>query len=550
VGVAAAGVLAATSILVNLARSGEPEVRLYAVAPLQNHTGDTTLSTLGAMVTAQVTQQLALNVGVDVIDLRRVASGDTTGSGATGQARDVGAGLVIAGDIYAKGDSIVVQMQLLNAVNGRVVHQFDPVVALRPSLAGIVERIRDAVGGAVATLGDSLYQPWSRAHSKPPSHAAFVEFIQALQIFSRQDARLMPDVLAHMRRATELDTTFIAAKIWMMEWVDDDVSLRAYRDSLAAAAARQRPSLSPFDRASLDRRLARNRGDWEGAYAASKRMLSAAPHTQDAQVQVVNAAMATRRYAEAIRVAEQVDHRSGWLSDHAQLVEWEIQAFHVLGDVPSAIAVWRRARLKDPEDYFLCLSGVRLHAALGLEATADSMISVCAALEGAPKHREEWEPAGIEFSVHGHAEAAARALGRMLDFYRAENRLARVSDVAARMGNWELAYQAATSLRMDSTNVEGRTRLAVAAAHVGDTATVKATLRLIENWGRQASRRGRDKALHAFIVLAQGDKGTAIDLLRQAVSEGVAPGYQAWYHRHELVPFHGDPRFEALIRGR
>jgi len=102
----------------------------------------------------------------------------------------------------------------------------------------------------------------------------------------------------------------------------------------------------------------------------------------------------------------------------------------------------------------------------------------------------------------------------------------------------------------DTSSIDDRAVLAVAAAHLGDTATVNATLRWIDQWRRRSPPRGQDKMYRAFIVLARGDRNQAIDLLRQAIDEGSAPAWSAWYIRGELQPLRGDPRFEELVRPR
>jgi hypothetical protein len=89
-----------------------------------------------------------------------------------------------------------------------------------------------------------------------------------------------------------------------------------------------------------------------------------------------------------------------------------------------------------------------------------------------------------------------------------------------------------------------RTALALAAAHVGDTATARETLRWLES---RSKRNGADMN-RAFIHLALGQRDSALASLRAAYAAGVAPAWNTWTLRPELEPLRGDPRFVEMTR--
>lgn len=554
---AALGAVAATGVWIYVSRSRE-QPGLVAVSLLRNRTGDTALSSFADVATGSIVQELTHSGHVDVVDLRG-AGGPVSGRdsfNATGTsrslARDLGAGKVVTGDIYSKGDSLLVQMQIVSASDGRVLHQLDPVATRLTNSYALLDRIREGVTGAVAALADTLYLPWSTAHSHPPNYAAFQEFMQGLDALVHTGAT---PAVAHLKRAVALDTGFVEAKIWLLEQASMFPEERAYVDSISAAAFAQRAGLGQFDQVSLDRELAFLAGRLETVYGAARRLVAIAPSTPDAQVYLAQASMATRRYPEAIAVLHGIDLTKGWLKDLPQLWDWDLQAHRLNGDAAGGLAEWRRLRARLPHDYDACSAGVPLFAALGREQEVDALVHECLVLPGAPPTMDRsFLIAGRVYRRAGFSDAAQRAFNRALTI-RTEaakvdsSRLRRVAFVQCELGHWRLAYDI-LRVSADTSNLDDHIALGVAAAHLGDTATVTKTFRWIDQWRHREAPHGQDKMGRAFIMLAGGAREEPLRLLRQAMDEGAAPAWNAWYVRFELQPLRGDPRFEEMIRPR
>jgi tetratricopeptide (TPR) repeat protein/TolB-like protein len=537
---------------------GEP--RLVAVGMLRNHTGNTELNPLADMATGSIVQHLAQNGQVDVVDLRRLpgaesARGDTQQSPRTLSeklAREAGAGKLVTGDIYSKGDSLLVQMQIVSSADGHVIQQLDPVVTPAANAYLLLDRLRDGVTGAVTALADTLYLPWSTAHSRPPKYAAFQEFMQGLDAIVHTGVK---PAVEHLRKAVTLDTGFVEAKIWLLEQVSMMPDQREYVDSISRAALAQRAGLGAFDQVSLDRELAFLSGRWEEAYDASRRLVQIAPTTPDARVYLAQSAMATRRYAEALSVMHGIDRSKGWLKDLPQLWQWDLQAHRLYGDAQGGLTEWRQLRARLPEDYPACAAGLPLLAMTGREADVDALLRECSSMHGAPRTIDRpLEIVGRVYRRAGFSDASRRAFERALSIRSplaaADPRRARgVADLDCELGNWNKAYEI---LRQspDSGDADYQTTLGVVAAHVGDTSVVNKSLRWIEGWGRRSRATGEDKMDRAFVVLASGDRQGALRLLRQSMVEGVAPPWNAWYIRYELAPLRGDPQFEEMLAPR
>jgi DNA-binding SARP family transcriptional activator/tetratricopeptide (TPR) repeat protein len=547
-----AAVIIATAIVAIVRHGAPPPSSLIAIAPIHNRTGDSSLTELGEIAAASITQQVVQGGHASVVELPRTNDGATE-TGTTQSVRDAraaGASSVVHSEMYKRGDSLLVQTQIVDARDARIVHQLDPVVVPMSNAYGVVERLRERVAGAIASLADTLYQPWTRAHSRPPTYGAFQEFVQGLDAVVHQTS---DEALPHFRRAAELDTTFVEAKLWLLE--SEDGGGGAFADSIAAAALRQRNTLAPFDQAALDRELAFRAGHWEDVYNAARRMVAGAPNTQDAQLFLAHASMATRRYSEAIAVLRGMDLDNGWLKDMPTPMRWLLQAHHLLGEHAKALEISDRARAGNfADDFRVCLRALGDYAALGRERAVDSLVAAC------PPSDRGWVfpdaaymDVGQQYIVHGFPELGRRALRRALDaFVKAAPTRPRARPMIAQLqgalGDWRSAYE--TYRTVGDTSVFGRADLAIAAAHIGDSTTVNATIRRLEDWGKEEPQHGQDKQMLAFIATARGDRDRAILLLTQAEAEGMAPTFQGWYHRFELWPLHDDPRFEALIRPR
>jgi len=102
----------------------------------------------------------------------------------------------------------------------------------------------------------------------------------------------------------------------------------------------------------------------------------------------------------------------------------------------------------------------------------------------------------------------------------------------------------------DTAALDDRVALAIAAAHVGDSATVRATFAWLDHWPTRGKALGRDAMARALVLTALRQHDEALALLRQSIAEGMAPPFQRWRNRFELVPLWGDPAFEALVQER
>ena len=532
----------------------EPGSELVAVSPIRIDTGDSSLKSMADMATGGIVQQLTQS-STGVIDLRNAEKDGQDANRRNGDesrthAREAGAGKLVGGRMYAKGDSVYVNLQVTDAKSGRVLHQLDQYASPASNPYLILGRIKEGVAGAIAALSDTLYLPWSRAHSRPPTFAAFSEFLQGLDAIVNSSTE--GAAFKHFKAAIVVDTTFVQAKIWLLEQANLVPEERTFVDSVRLVAVAQREGLGEFDRLSLDRVLAFMDGRWEDAYEISRRLVEIAPTTPDAHLYLAQSAMATRRYAEAVRTIDGMDRTKGWLRNLSTLTQWDLISHRLDGDLAGALAHWKRAREDRPTAFGVCTQGVMIIATAGREASVDSLITECMKLPGASRADFQWQTAGRGFRAGGNSAAARRAFQRSIALMSASNEPPQrkqhwIGVMQCNLGEWKSAYE---NLRAstDSTDSADRGTLAVAAVHAGDTAFAKATLEWMEERDRRLRARDRDVSERAFVHIALGNRKKALSLLRQAMKEGRAPSHNTWYARFELEPLRKDPTFQAMIK--
>jgi tetratricopeptide (TPR) repeat protein len=317
-----------------------------------------------------------------------------------------------------------------------------------------------------------------------------------------------------------------------------------------ASLERRRSHLSVSEQLVLDAAIARRNGDLENYYRLIKRASFLAPDEPDALLTLAYAAVVTNRFAEAVRAVHRMSDHGGWVNDVGPRWWRDFEAHHMLGDFQGALRDWRLARRLNPDDFYICEKGAGQLGALGRSNEIIALASECDALPNTPKNQSYvLLNGGRELLLHGFDEDGHRvlslALDRQLDIGRrnpgADNR----ANVYLDLGDWAHAYEAFRPRTRSSGPVRPvDTRFAVAAAHIGDTATANATLGRLT--GPQAD--STYKVKKAAILLALGRKDDALDALRSALPS-IAPAYVI--HTNTLfLTLRGNPRFEALLAPR
>jgi DNA-binding SARP family transcriptional activator/tRNA A-37 threonylcarbamoyl transferase component Bud32/TolB-like protein len=177
-------VLAATSALLlvvaavvgRLGFAPELDGNRVVVLPLENRTGDTALALLGSMAADWITQGLQ---GIDVIEVVPTATGvepgpdlaglrgSTRASTARAVGEATGAGTVVGGAYYRRGDSLEFQTQVIDAGRERLLRAVPPVTGAVGATRAVMDTLRRRV---MATVASALDYRLLQSSAARPAH--------------------------------------------------------------------------------------------------------------------------------------------------------------------------------------------------------------------------------------------------------------------------------------------------------------------------------------------------------------------------------------------
>jgi TolB-like protein len=146
-----------------------------------NRTGSAELEPLRTMASDWVTRGLSRNPMMDVFEVGGLYLAGRVADGAPADpralARANGAGLVVAGNFYRAGDSLMFSAQVIDVESGRVRQAIDPVSGSFEDPLTAVENVRQRVTAALATLLDPRAGIGYPPALVPPRYDAFETFI-------------------------------------------------------------------------------------------------------------------------------------------------------------------------------------------------------------------------------------------------------------------------------------------------------------------------------------------------------------------------------------
>ncbi|MGH7538779.1 MAG: protein kinase domain-containing protein [Gemmatimonadales bacterium] len=560
--------IAVGAVLISPNGHGRLSPRRVVVAVIENHTGDRSLDHLGHMAADWVTQGLAQTGLVEVVPSMQVfATSDTSAAHGAGHldaagvrrlGRRTGAGTVVSGAYYRIGDSLRFQVEISDAAEGKVLRALDPVVGSAANPLEPIERLRQRVMTALATLTDPRLMNWAGAASQPPSFEAYQEFVEGVDRFVRFDWNGASE---HFEQAAAGDSTFTAALIWSAA-ARLNLGQFGRADSIVSTIERTNRRLPPIDRGYLAWVQAQVVGDRPRALQAARDLVQVAPGSE-AQYLLGSEAMALNRPKEAVASYTALGPDRGLF--HEYYMYWcdLTAALHLLGDHRRELKEAGEGRRRFPDNLGTLACEVRALAALGRR---DDVRRRLAESENLPR-QPGWTAAdvallaGQELRAHGHQDAAEEALRQAIAWL--ETRQATRSDsnhydlgrayyLAGRLDDARPMFEPLAALRSEATPSTAPGHIQVESEHILDDVSGKGFL------GAIAARQGdREQALRFDRMLARssrpylfgrhtfwrarihallGDKDQAVDLVRAAFSQGFP--YSA--------PFHTDLAFEAL----
>ena len=538
------------------------------VTTFVNDTGEPELEPLGRMTEDWIVRGLEETGLIDVVVLTGQADASLEDNGRVPRAHEeraldlattAAAGMAVTGAIYAVGDSVQIEAQVLDVARRRHLASVEPARAPRDEPLAALEEVRQRIAGALAMALDGRIDDFTDVNRQPPTYEAYLAFVQGEDSYNRSFDRSRSSDFGEAQqlflRAFELDSTLTVALIRAAEsaWLNLD---GLATDSLAQMAASHRESFNAFSRARLDLLQARLVGDRDAALRAARRLTST-PLDRAITAFQANRPAETVATLEGAREYARAVGDFGYYGIEVSYWLFLANAHHLLGAHNEELEVVRRGRDRYPDEVVLAALEMRALAALGRADDLQRLIDSSLRL---PRIRYPWLGGGIwraagELRAHGNLEASRDVANRAVDWY-----LALPPDEAARWGarnghaksyyvaeRWEESEAAFLSMdeeRPDTRDVVGF--LGVLAARRGDR---EEALRRSERVAELGSpyEYGRGIYWQACIAAQLGDHERGISLLLEAYSQGRAMDV-GLHSDMDLEPLHDDPRYQELVR--
>ncbi len=542
--------------------------RRVVVAPLENRTGDSTLTPLGELAAEWMAQELTRTGEFEVVDARtaittgallaRVPSALRDGSRDVALARETGAGRVVTGRIDVLGDSLRFAVQLVDASSGSIVRALPATMGSRAAPAKAVSELaRRAVAALAATVDTSAGASAGRV-GEPPSYEAYGEVSRAWESFFRGDRA---DFDARLKRAAALDSLW-ATPVLFAAWGAETDGQPARLDSLLRRVTRLEARLTPAERDLRDVLAASLAGDRPGALRAAQALLARAPGSVEVPLLVATLANGINRPRAALAALDRTDPARGLNLISPWYWSYRAASLHALGDHEAELTAVERGQRQFP-GWELSWYQLRALAALG---RMQDVTAMRAAMGARPTYVASFDLlVARELRAHGrggdairyartmllqHAIDAAPAVVRDTGRVRTEarQRATLIAELLYEAERWDDVRRVLAPWMASTDGPAVIGRMGTVAARLGDRAAAQQAL------DRLAAMRvpypyGRITIWRARINARLGDRVAAVSLLQQALAEGWEPEPESTYGLHLDADLHvlaGDPAFEAI----
>jgi DNA-binding SARP family transcriptional activator/TolB-like protein len=529
----------------------------------ENRTGDPHLESLGRMAEDWLSQGLLRTQLVDVVDQRaafvqgHATNGDPVDPLVT--ARRTGATLVVSGNFYRTGDTILFQAGIVDVPTGRILRAVGPIFATASAPLGALDELRSRVMSALASVVN-VHAPDNLAdRGSVPRFDAYQAYIDGSDAYAHGD---FDHAKERFLTAVRLDSSFIAAAVAAAA-VAANTADCAFADSIASALNAGARHLDRIERLSTQIDVAHCHGRRAEVLRLTLDRAELEPRTSSFRMSAAAAALWANQPERALQLIRDIDPRSdlAWNSDSTQFAYWSgyTESLHLLGRHAEELAITDRVPAAAP----LTRAWLRGRALAALSRPAEALALMDTALTltvetandlglapytiGRPQYTATpaWVAVDVarELAAHGNAAAARQAAERALAWYRArsteerstfEERLVTAMALDMTGANADATSMLRALAREDTANIDYKGLIGSLAAERADTALVDS----IDGWLAHQTAdqiswvasyyRARNEAL-------LGRQPDARARLRDAMDQGAWPMY-----------IHGDPAFSSL----
>lgn len=516
---------------------------LVAVAIFENQTDNSGIDHLGRMTADLITQGLA---ETDLYETVPTSTVDTTsnefqqGDFIDFLAKKTGAGRVVSGTYYLRGENLQFQSQVTNTQNQKVLFALDPVIGSVNDSDKIIRILQQEVMGLMAISLDENDKAWIQLGVRP-TYEAYKEWKIGVDTFNRGEQER---AAKHFKQAMDLDPDF-KTPLWLIAAYYLNYGLHKEAEDLIDRARGIRADLDPVTEALvLDYAEAVLRGDGESAYQALKRA-SDLIGSKIFNYLIALSANGLNRPREAISRLKVLDPEGPYNKNWGGYWGNFTWAYHTLGNHKEELRIARQGLKFNPERRRFLFFEFR--ALTGLGRIKEIFLGLEKSLAFPPKTgwnhgRLLWETAGC-LRAHGYREESFRVLNQRLSWLgdrpEEENKTRphryAIADTLYFLEKWEEAQEIYQGLYDENPeSITSLGCLGTVAARLGDTEKAKRMSEELRNIERPYLR-GTNTSWRSAIAAILGDKEQAMELIREALSEGRTYKILYWNINYESL---------------
>ncbi|MDQ6872272.1 MAG: protein kinase [Gemmatimonadota bacterium] len=538
-----------------------PGLGRVVVAPFENRTGLASLDVVGLMAGDWITEGLQKTGIVEVVPTPTSFQASEFLSDKRGArpnhepmsalATETGAGTVVGGAVYRRGDRLLFRVIVADRNGMRVIGSLTDVEAPIADPISGVQEVRNRLMGWLALKYDDRIAVPGESNAQPPDYDAYRAFSEGMARYIAVDNS---NALTLFLDAFKRDSSFTVALLYASISLTN-LGRWSRADSLLQQVNARRGRLSAYDQDWLDYRLAFVHGNHELALTAIRAAAKKAPMSKAAYNHAVEAYL-SGHVREALSALEALPPDKGAMRGFSPY--WDIYGavLHSLQLYAREYDVGRAALKLYPDRLTRYSLLVRAQVA---RAQLTDLASTMREAQRVGADPMGWDyghtlaEAAEELSAHGHPRESREYFQQLRAWLRANDRgppsKLRLVKVLCALGNLDEAAKALAELRRaDTSNTEYLGLTGLLFSKSGRRAPALAIMDTL------AMRRvpygfGMASLYRARIAASLGLNDVAVVALRDAFSQGRS--YDMTLHRDpDLQPLRGYPPFEEILRGK